>query len=39
MGISGSHVHPGIMILVVQRICIERACLLSVSIADLTENV
>ena len=38
MGISVSHVRPGLMILIVQRICIERAFLLSVSIADLTKR-
>ena len=38
LGISGSHVRPGLMILILQRICTERASLLSVSIADLTEN-
>ena len=30
VGISGSHVRPGLMILIVQRICTERACLLCV---------
>jgi hypothetical protein len=38
VGISGSHVRPGLVILVEQPICIEHAVLLSVSIADLTEN-